>query len=143
LGREGQSPRRRPHPLLAKIRETLPSPAPGFLRLLKRRLEALDAVARGADPERLCCGPEDRARVRRFLATRAGRWDDGDESLVRGYLDRWTPPGGDSWRAAARRLREAARALGGQEVRRETLWFFLWEMESILKGLGEPGRRRP
>ena len=54
-----------------------------FLALLDRRLAALAA----GRPLRTTAG--ERALARRFLARITGRWDDGDENLVRGYLDRW------------------------------------------------------
>ncbi len=129
--------RSRPHPLLAQVRRFLPRPAAArtFLTLLQRRLEGLEAVASGGDPRLLLGRPQEATRARRFLAPRVGSWDDGDEALVRAHLDRWTRGGEDPIRAAARRLAEAARALGALELRAETLWFFLWEMESILAGL--------
>jgi len=78
---------------------------------------------------------------RRFLASHEGAWDDGDENLVRGYLDRWIPQGDDPLVAAAGGLSEAAVALAGLRARPETLWFFLWEMESMLAAVADnPGR---
>jgi hypothetical protein len=130
---------------VAKVRRALPRPraAVAFLGLLERRLKGLEAVASGADAKRLVGGPRDDARARRFLAARRQAWDDGDETLVRAYLDGWTRPGEDRSRAAVRRLADAARALAALEVRPETLWFFLWEMESILKGLRRARARQP
>jgi hypothetical protein len=136
--------RARPHPLVAKVRGALPRPraAAGFLRYLQRRLQGLEAVAAGADAKRLIGSPREAARARRFLAARRDAWDDGDETLVRAYLDRWTRPGEDT-SAGVRRLADAARALAALEVRPQTLWFFLWEMESILRGLRRARARQP
>lgn len=80
--------------------------------------------------------PEDRALTRRFLARRS--WHDGDENLVRGYLDRWEKDAGAGSAAArARSVLEGASALGGIAAPPGALWFFLWEMESVLAGLFE------
>ena len=57
---------------------------------------------------------------------------------MRGFLDRWLRPGQDPRAAAARGLVEAADALARVSPRPETLWFYLWEMESLLSGLGPP-----
>jgi hypothetical protein len=54
---------------------------------------------------------------------------------VRGYLDRWTVAGGDASSAAARALVEAAEALPAMGARAEALWFYLWEMESMLESV--------
>jgi hypothetical protein len=79
--------------------------------------------------------------ARRFLASREGAWDDGDENLVRGYLDRWLRKGDDPLVAAARGLTEAASALAEMRAGPETLWFFLWELESVLGAVADnPGR---
>jgi len=60
---------------------------------------------------------------------------------VRGYLDRWAKAGEDGLEATARALHEAAAALGALRARPQTLWFFLWEMESVLAALADnPGR---
>jgi hypothetical protein len=75
------------------------------------------------------------ALARRFLEPLDGLWDDGDEELVRGYVDRWLRQEEDPKRAAARALVTAARELAGLETRRETLWFFLWELESVLESV--------
>jgi hypothetical protein len=79
-----------------------------------------------------------RARWRRFLRPLEGSWHDGDENLVRGFLDRWVRPGRDPRVAAARGLVEAADALARMAPRPETLWFYLWEMESLLSGPPHP-----
>jgi hypothetical protein len=100
-----------------------------FLALLDRRLAALAA----GRPLRVRAGERDLAR--RFLARVAGRWDDGDENLVRGYLDRWRRPGAPARQEAQRALLDAAASLGRIVTRPGTLWFFLWELESMLGGL--------
>ena len=114
-----------------------------YLALLDDRLAGLGALAaqgRLASGD-LRLGPADRALARRFLAARKGEWDDGDENLVRGFLDRWTREGEDALTAAARGLTEAAAALASVRARPETIWFFLWELESILAALADnPGR---
>jgi hypothetical protein len=114
-----------------------------YLALLDDRLAALGDLA---DQGRLASGdlrlaPADRALARRFLAAREGGWDDGDENLVRGFLDRWIRQAEDPLTAAARGLTEAAAALASMRARPETLWFFLWELESVLSTLADnPGR---
>ena len=85
--------------------------------------------------------PADRALARRFLSAHRYEWDDGDENLVRGWLDRWAGRGEEGLAGTARALYEAAAALGAMRARPETLWFFLWEMESVLSSLADnPGR---
>jgi len=60
---------------------------------------------------------------------------------VRGYLDRWTGRDEEGLAGTARALHEAAGALGAMRARPETVWFFLWEMESVLSALADnPGR---
>ncbi len=113
-----------------------------LLDLLARRLLALAQVARGRSRP-LPGGPAERARWRRFLRPLEGTWHDGDENLVRGFLDRWVRPGQDPRVAAARGLVEAAESLARIAPRPETLWFYLWEMESLLSGLATgPGTPR-
>jgi hypothetical protein len=113
-----------------------------YLALLDDRLAALASLAaegRLASGD-LCVRPADRALARRFLAAHEGAWDDGDENLVRGFLDRWIREG-DPVVGTARGLSEAAAALGAMRARPETLWFFLWELESVLSALADnPGR---
>lgn len=128
-------PRAPRHPLTQAVRRCLPAPtgptARRFLDLLDRRL-ALLAAGRTVRS-----GPAERALARRFLAPLEGTWDDGDENLVRGHLDRWLPPEGGAAATARKGLLGAARALSVIEARPATLWFFLWEMESMLSGLAE------
>lgn len=114
-----------------------------YLVILEDRLAALAALATGGPMVEgdLRTSPADRAVARRFLASHEGEWDDGDENLVRGYLDRWIQEGADPLGAAARGLSEAAVALAGMRAAPETLWFFLWEMESVLASVADnPGR---
>jgi hypothetical protein len=129
-------PRPRRHPLTSAVRRALRRPGtPGsrrFLALLDRRLAALAA---GRAP-RVRAGERDLAR--RFLSRVAGRWDDGDENLVRGYLDRWRRSGASARQEERRALLEAAATLGRIVTRPGTLWFFLWEMESVVRGLEAP-----
>jgi hypothetical protein len=105
--------------------------------MLERRLVALEAIALGR-AQALGKVAADQARARRFLAPFEGTWHDGDENLVRGYLDRWQRPGEDGAVARARGLLHAAEELAAISPRPETLWFFLWEMESVLRDLA-PG----
>ena len=146
MGRGGRDPvERRPHqhplshPLAEAVRRALPDPlpprAPQYLALLERRFAALDETARGGSPPRDALGlsrPE-RALARAFLRPLEGTWHDGDENRLRGHLDRWNRTG-DS-RQAARALLEAAGALVASAARAETLWFYLWEMESMLESV--------
>ncbi|MFI5184742.1 MAG: hypothetical protein ACHQNV_10100 [Vicinamibacteria bacterium] len=74
-----------------------------------------------------------RALARRFLKAYEGAWTDGDENLVRGHLDVWDRGGLDPHVAAARALATCARTLAAIEAPASTLWFFLWEMESMLE----------
>jgi hypothetical protein len=106
-----------------------------YLELLDRRLAAL---AEGRVPRATAAG---RRLARRFLTPLTGSWDDGDENLVRGYLDRWQRSG--TGQDAPRALLAAADDLGRIAARPGTLWFFLWEMESVLRGLApKAGRLR-
>jgi hypothetical protein len=124
------------------VRRALPRPldhgAEGFLRLLDRRFAALAHVAAGdARAAEADIKPADRALARRYLAPREGDWHDGDENLVRGYLDRWDRGTHPSGVAPARDLLDGASALAAIGAPPGALWFFLWEMESILAGLFE------
>jgi len=105
-----------------------------LLPMLDRRLDALAAWVDGTATT-LSESRQERAVTRRFLASVKGDWDDGDESLVRGFLDGWTTKEQDAGRAAARSVLAAAEALGRIQTRAQTLWFFLWEMESVWVGL--------
>ena len=119
------------------------SAARPYLALLDDRLATLSALAAGRPAETggLRTAPADRALARRFLSAHRREWDDGDENLVRGFLDRWTREGDDPLVATARGLSEAADALGAMRARPETIWFFLWELESVLSALADnPGR---
>ena len=112
-----------------------------YLDLLDLRLAGLADLARGKRAE-LALEAPNRALSRRFLAPYRESWDDGDENLVRGFLDRWLPRGADPVRARAHALIEAASALAGLRLRPGTLWFFLWEMESMLPDLAPASGRR-
>lgn len=131
------------HPLVAAVAAALPEPRPPeaarYLALLARRLRWLRARADGHPraAARLVASTEDRLLARRFLRRFEELWDDGDENLVRGYLDRFRSGGGDPGRAAARSLLEAAHELAGILTRPGTLFFFLWELESMLTSPGE------
>jgi hypothetical protein len=112
--------------------------AESYLRLLDRRFASLArVVAAGATHASAGVTGAERGVARRFLSRREGDWQDGDENLVRGYLDRWQR--GDDRAAAepARALLECASALAAIGAPPGALWFFLWEMESILAGLAE------
>jgi hypothetical protein len=114
-----------------------------YLALLDRRLQALQQIAGGhrADRAHLGLAPQDRACARRVLRRHEGRWHDGDENLVRGWLDKWRTPEEASATAVARRLTGTAEALVRIRPRAETLWFFLWEMESMLPDVLAPASR--
>jgi hypothetical protein len=126
----------------------MPEPAPprsaDYLALLERRLAALSLRARGqaVSDEALGMRAKDRALARRFLRPLEDAWHDGDENLVRGYLDRWAREGEDAGAATARSLLAAADALAGSGARAPTLWFYLWEMESVLESVAARSRPR-
>jgi hypothetical protein len=137
-------PRPPRHPLTSAVRHALPRPlergAEGYLRLLDRRLASLARVAAGDAGGAAAAGPAgltgaERKLARRFLSPREGDWQDGDENLVRGYLDRWQRGDDRGAAAPARALLECASALAAMSAPPGALWFFLWEMESILAGL--------
>jgi hypothetical protein len=123
------------------VRDALgPRQRPGaalFLALLAARLRALAEIAAGAVPDRdlLRVSPEDRELARTFLRPRESSWHDGDENLVRGYLDTWVRAAHDPRQAAARGLLSAADGLVAMRPRPETLWCFLWHLESQLASL--------
>jgi hypothetical protein len=133
-------PRPPRHAFTAALRRALPRPLDrgdeSYLRLLDRRFAALARLA-GGDPRGAEAGlrRSDRARARRYLAPREGDWHDGDENLVRGYLDRWERDAPPSAARPARTLLDGASALAAIGAPPGALWFFLWEMESILAGL--------
>jgi hypothetical protein len=122
------------------VRRALPRPlgrgAKDFLRLLDRRFATLASIvaghARGAEAG---LRSADRALARRFLEPREGDWHDGEENLVRGYLDHWDTGANPSGAEPARALLDGAAALAAIGAPPGALWFFLWEMESILAGL--------
>ena len=133
-------PRPPRHAFTAALRRALPRPldhgAERYLRLLDRRFAALAHVANGgARGARAGLQPSDRALARRYLAARRAEWHDGDENLVRGHLDRWERGARPSAAGPARALLDGASALAAIGAPPGALWFFLWEMESILAGL--------
>jgi CheY-like chemotaxis protein len=127
------------HPFTAVVGRALPRPfsrtTKRYLDVLDHRLGVLEQVAQGGDPSVLVEPETSRTLARRFLRPREGEWDDGDENLVRGYLDRWLREGEDGGGASARALAAAATALARIDLRPGTLWFFLWEMESMLESV--------
>jgi hypothetical protein len=134
-------PRPPRHPLTSRLLRALPPSRDrtdeAFLRLLDRRLAALERVAGGrkTGPAGAGMTRAERALARRVLGRRHAAWHDGDENLVRGTLDRWGTDRGPGERA--RGLLEAASALAAIDPPPGVLWFFLWEMESVLAGLFE------
>jgi hypothetical protein len=133
-------PRPPRHAFTAAVRRILPRPldrsAERYLRLLDRRFAALALIASGsARGARAGFPPSDRALARRYLAARKADWHDGDENLVRGHLDRWERGARPNAAEPARALLDGASALAAIGAPPGALWFFLWEMESILAGL--------
>jgi hypothetical protein len=134
------------HPLVDVVAEALPharaAEAARYLDLLGRRLRWIQARADGHPraAARLAATPEERALARRFLRRVEGTWDDADENLVRGYLDRFERRGEDPGRAAAQSVLAAAQELSRIIARPGTLYFFLWELESMLTTPGEIAR---
>ncbi len=134
------------HPLVDTLASALPDPRPAeaarYLVLLGRRLRWIEARAAG-NPRaaaRLIPTPDERALARRFLRHFEAVWDDGDENLVRGHLDRFTRPGQDPGRQAALSVLAAANELARIIARPGTLFFFLWELESMLTSPGDIAR---
>lgn len=131
------------HPLVDAVAAALPDPRPEeaarYLVLLGRRLRWIEARADGHPraAARLAATPAERTLARRFLRRFEGAWDDGDENLVRGHLDRFVRPGTDPGRDAARSVLAAADELARILARPGTLFFFLWELESMLTSPGE------
>jgi hypothetical protein len=124
------------HPLTRAVASALPRPRPrdaaAFLALVDKRMKALE---RGTLP---VCASGERGLARRFLRGFEESWDDGDENLVRGYLDRWARGPDAPDRAAALSLLEAAGELTRVGARPGALFFFLWEMESMLASSDGP-----
>jgi len=129
------------HALTRAVARVLPASRDrdAYLALLEARLRTLGPVAKGRGrwPR---VSRQQRALARRVLRRLEGVWDDGDENLVRGFLDKWLGPSGEPAAAAARSLLRAAAALAPIHSRPGTLYFLLWEMESMLTSLGELAR---
>jgi hypothetical protein len=125
------------HGLSAAVARAMPAPlsptAARYLDLLDRRLAAIEALAEAGTEARFRDEPGAKALARRFLRPLEGTWDDGDENLVRGYLDRWRRSSHDPVRQTARALRDAANTLAGLEARPATFWCFLWHLESAIE----------
>ena len=110
--------------------------ARAYLDRLPGRLERLAAVAsRRLEPASLAPTAVQREGTRRVLHSIEGDWHDGDENLVRGWLDRWRS--GDDPAAVARMLLDALDAIERIQPGPQTVRFFLWEMESVLAGLDD------
>lgn len=129
------------HALTRAVARVLPASRDrdAYLALLQARLRGLGAVAKGRGqwPR---ASRQERALARRVLRKLEGAWDDGDENLVRGFLDKWLGPAEEPAIAAARSLLSAAAALAPIRSRPGTLFFLLWEMESMLTSPGEIAR---
>ena len=97
-----------------------PGEGEDYLALLAQRLTAL---ASGAFPNSTV---RERRLARAFLRSRMA-WHDGDENLVRG----WIEAGRDD---PGRALVHAADELTRIHPRPETIWFYLWLLESELDG---------
>lgn len=125
------------HPLTDAVRRALPRPLSAahrrYLSLLDRRLASADRAGRAGEVGRRREARTTHAFARRFLKPYEGAWTDGDENLVRGHLDAWPRPGVGPDRAAALAIAECARSLAAIDPPPSTLWFFLWEMESMLE----------
>jgi hypothetical protein len=125
------------HPLTRAVARTLPRPrsplATRYLALLDRRLTRADRLAAGLGVAGRAETRANRALARAFLRRYEGAWSDGDENLVRGHLDGWHRNGVSRVVEAARALSTCARTLAAIEPPPSTLWFFLWEMESMLE----------
>ena len=111
-----------------------------YLGLLARRLEHLERLVHGGAVEPWRDTHAERALGRRFVRSREGTWNDGDENLVRAWLDPWPSKRAEAdAQAWARGMLTAATRLAEIEARAETLWFFLWELEgrwALLEGRG-------
>lgn len=132
-----------PHPLIARVREALgPRLADdeAYVVLLARRLARLEELAYGSADEAWHETPAEGALGRHFVQQREACWSDGDENLIREWLDPWLPASvALDLRATARHLLAAAGRLAEIDARAETLWFFLWELEVRLATLSSRG----
>jgi len=125
------------HPLTRAVARALPRPrsplATRYLALLDRRLAKAERLAAGLGAASRGETRASRDLARRFLRRYEGAWSDGDENLVRGHLDVWHREGVSPVTEAARAVSNCARTLGAIAPPPSTLWFFLWEMESMLE----------
>lgn len=129
------------HALTRAVARVLPASRDrdAYLALLQARLRGLAAVAKGRG-QWPGASRQERALARRVLRKLEGAWNDGDENLVRGFLDKWLGPSEEPAVGAARSLLSAAAALAAIRTRPGTLFFLLWEMESMLTSPGEIAR---
>jgi hypothetical protein len=131
------------HPLIARVREALgPRLADDetYVLLLARRLARLEEWARGGADESWHETRAERALGRDFVRQREACWSDGDENLIREWLDPWLPASvALDRRATAQHLLAAAGRLAEIDARAETLWFFLWEVEGRWATLSNGG----
>lgn len=130
--------------LVALLRDSLPRRHERAARVLAERMtEHLDALIRRlapVAPERAAdgAGSATRARqARRVLECLQSCWNDGDENLVRGGLDRVLPVVPPAEVAHAHRLLDCARDLAAMNARPETLWFFAWYLEATRQAASE------
>jgi hypothetical protein len=107
---------------------------PRFLRLFGRQLAALERLARVQTTGPMI--PVDKALARRVLRGAEELWNDGDENLVRGHLDRFVSAATDA-RAQVLRLHETAKELAAIGAPPGAVAFFAWEMQSMLTSPGD------
>jgi hypothetical protein len=131
------------HPLIARVRDALGSTLledEAYVQLLARRLARLEKITRGNADESWHETRAEQALGRDFVRQREACWSDGDENLIREWLDPWLPASvARDRRATAQRLLTAAGRLAQIDARAETLWFFLWELEGRLATLSSGG----
>jgi CheY-like chemotaxis protein len=125
--------------LLALVRRALqhvdPGAAGAYLRRLPDRLARLAALADGKGHGTAGAAGRDEGTARPVLDAIEGDWHDGDENLVRGWLDVWRSRGdaAQTARTLLRAVAEAERIRPGPGALR----FLLWQIESVLAGLDE------
>jgi hypothetical protein len=112
------------HPLVEVVRRFLkPGDGEAYVELLRRRLATIE---QGVMPS---TSAGERRLARAFLRPREGTWHDGDENLVRGWLDAFGHQDPD---VDVQAILTAAGELSRIRPRAETVWYFLWAMESML-----------